>query len=128
MARTGIRGALLALTVVSAPAAAQTASGIESSFEQARAVLARSMAAHGGVERIGKLAAVRLQLKADITTGLQQFDHARPCASAANSSRPMRRKRSDAPTATRLGGVRCRSNRFSGVRPIRCQPPGSSRG
>lgn len=50
-------------------AAAQSA--LETSFAQARAVLARSVAAHGGTERIDKLKAARLHLAGDISTGLQ---------------------------------------------------------
>ena len=67
-----------AALAASAPAALAQGSGIESSFEQARAVLARSMAAHGGAERIARIGTVRLQLKGDITTGLQQFDPLKP--------------------------------------------------
>ena len=67
-----------AALAASAPAALAQGSGLESSFEQARAVLARSMAAHGGAERIARIGTVRLQLKGDITTGLQQFDPQKP--------------------------------------------------
>jgi glyoxylase-like metal-dependent hydrolase (beta-lactamase superfamily II) len=46
-------------------------SPVESSFAEARSVLARAMAAHGGVERIQKLQTARLDLKGEISTGIQ---------------------------------------------------------
>ncbi len=46
-------------------------SALESSFMQARAVLARSIEAHGGADRIEKLQAARLKLVGDISTGIQ---------------------------------------------------------
>jgi len=50
---------------------ARAQSALEASFAQARAVLARSIEAHGGAERIGKLGAARVNLDGDISTGLQ---------------------------------------------------------
>jgi glyoxylase-like metal-dependent hydrolase (beta-lactamase superfamily II) len=44
---------------------------LETSFSQGRALLARSVAAHGGAERINALNAVRLNLTGTISTGLQ---------------------------------------------------------
>ena len=66
--------ALLAIGLAFATAngGAQTAAGpLESSFTQGRAQLARSIAAHGGAERINALNAVRLNLVGKISTGLQ---------------------------------------------------------
>ena len=77
MARNRIVGGAacaFASALLASGAAQAQQSGIETSFEQARALLARSMAAHGGTERIDRIGAVRLQFRADVTTGLQQFD------------------------------------------------------
>jgi hypothetical protein len=74
MANTAVRGAtaLAAILVALAgsnPARAQSA--LENSFGEARSVLARAMAAHGGVERIQKLTAAKVELAGVISTGIQ---------------------------------------------------------
>jgi glyoxylase-like metal-dependent hydrolase (beta-lactamase superfamily II) len=62
---------VLAIAVALPASGAQPPSALESSFAQARAVLARSVDAYGGAERIGKLSAVRLHLIGELSTGLQ---------------------------------------------------------
>lgn len=74
MSRPAVRGALaLAAGVVALTTgiAARAQGALESSFTEARAVLARAMAAHGGVERIQKLSAAKLDLSGEISTGIQ---------------------------------------------------------
>src|SRR5262249_32481345 len=50
------------------------------------------------------------------------------CAIASYSARSMRSKVSESPGARNTGCSRRWSNIQSGVRPIRCQPPGLSKG
>jgi Metallo-beta-lactamase superfamily len=74
MFRPAGRGALaLAATFVALVSSSNThaQSALESSFTEARAALARAMAAHGGVERIQKLSAARVDLAGQISTGIQ---------------------------------------------------------
>ena len=61
--------ALAALALFTATGRAGSA--LESSFAQARTVLARSIEAHGGADRIERLEAARLKLAGDISTGTQ---------------------------------------------------------
>lgn len=61
----------LAVCVAAGANVARAQSPLESSFTEARAVLARAMAAHGGVERIQKLETAKLELKGQISTGIQ---------------------------------------------------------
>lgn len=61
--------AVLALGCMTAATAAK--SPLEDSFTEARAVLARAMTAHGGIERIQALQAVKLDLKGQISIGTQ---------------------------------------------------------
>jgi hypothetical protein len=72
------RRSIPAAALLALAATAQAQSAVESSFESARAVLAQSMAAHGGAERIARISAVRLHLKGDISNGLQGLDPAKP--------------------------------------------------
>src|SRR5262245_43997379 len=74
MSMPAVRGALAlaagcATLVCNTGAHAQSA--LEKSFNEARAVLARAMTAHGGVERIQKLSTAKLDLTGDISTGVQ---------------------------------------------------------
>src|SRR4029453_7063087 len=46
----------------------------------------------------------------------------------SNSSRVIATKRTRSPAASKLGGSAVGSKKFSGERPIKCQPPGKSRG
>ena len=73
MSKLASRGAML-FVLATALASIETASAqsaIENSFGEARAVLARAMAAHGGIERIQKLSSAKLDLTGQISTGLQ---------------------------------------------------------
>jgi hypothetical protein len=72
-----VRQWIAAAALLALAGTAQAQSAVESSFESARAVLARSMAAHGGAERITKISAVRLHLKGDVMNALQGQDPAR---------------------------------------------------
>jgi glyoxylase-like metal-dependent hydrolase (beta-lactamase superfamily II) len=66
---TALHLCVAVLAAASSVAAAQAP--LEKSFLDARALLAKSMAAHGGAERIGQLSAARVQISATIATGLQ---------------------------------------------------------
>jgi glyoxylase-like metal-dependent hydrolase (beta-lactamase superfamily II) len=59
------------LVSAAALASARPANPLDTSFTQARALLTRSLAAHGGAERIGKLSAARLHYTGTISSGMQ---------------------------------------------------------
>jgi glyoxylase-like metal-dependent hydrolase (beta-lactamase superfamily II) len=61
----------LALCAFCVATAARAQSAVEASFIEARGVLARAMAAHGGVERIQQLHAAKLDLEGRISLGIQ---------------------------------------------------------
>ncbi len=69
--RGGISLALFLAFGTFCATAAHAQSAVESSFTEARGVLARAMAAHGGVERIQNLQSVKVDLKGRISTGVQ---------------------------------------------------------
>jgi hypothetical protein len=71
MVKLAPRGALSLALGLLAYATAHAQSTLESSFTEARAVLARAMTAHGGIERIEKLTAARVDLAGEISTGIQ---------------------------------------------------------
>ena len=74
MFKPAARGGLaLAVTIgaLAASGSAHAQNTLENSFSEARAVLAKAMAAHGGVERIQKLGTARLDLSGEISTGIQ---------------------------------------------------------
>jgi hypothetical protein len=74
MLKLPVRGAYALAAIVVALAGADSASAqsaLENSFSEARGVLARAMAAHGGVERIQKLTAAKVELTGQISTGIQ---------------------------------------------------------
>lgn len=71
LAACGTMTLALAATVLGCSGSASAQTALESSFVLARAELARAMHAHGGVERIGKVSAARLELEGEISTGIQ---------------------------------------------------------
>lgn len=90
-------------------------------------------AAGGLVQRTGATDAERRQagpagvLQAGQQAGLEHAD-AHAGSGGGTSAGSIASKRTTSPGASRAGGSSCTSNRPSGVRPIKCQPPGSSRG
>jgi hypothetical protein len=74
MSRPAVRGALalaVGMAALASAAVVDAQSALESSFTEARAVLARAMTAHGGIERIQNLSAAKLDLSGQISTGIQ---------------------------------------------------------
>jgi len=74
MIRLATRGGTtlaLGLAAFAAGTGAWAQSALETSFTEARAVLARALAAHGGVDRIQKLNAAKLDLAGQISTRIQ---------------------------------------------------------
>jgi hypothetical protein len=71
LATSGAMAFAATVLVATGPSGARAESALESSFTEARAVLARAMAAHGGIERIQKLEAAKLDLSGQISTGIQ---------------------------------------------------------